>query len=336
MSLIDTLWYRSSILATPLFPLTLLFGGVASIRKGLFKIGLLKSTKMPVPVVIIGNISVGGAGKTPLTIHLANALSKMGFQPGIVSRGYGGQADQPCLVQSDSDTLIVGDEPVLMARHCPCPIVVGADRVAAAQHLLQLYPTCNVILCDDGLQHYRLQRDIELCVIDTARGFGNGLLLPAGPLREPPRRLKEVSAIVLNGAGPLPHATQSPVFRMKLAGQTFQQLTNPAHQAQADFFTGKRVAAVAGIGNPQRFFDTLQAMGLAPTCHPFPDHHRFSAQDLALPEADIIIMTEKDAVKCCGAKDVRIWTLPVSATIEPDLADFMAEKLRNLHGCKVA
>ncbi|WP_137940175.1 tetraacyldisaccharide 4'-kinase [Chitinivorax sp. B] len=332
MSLLDTLWYRSSVLAIPLFPLTLLFGSVSSIRRGLYRIGALKSVALPVPVIIVGNISVGGAGKTPLTIYLANQLQALGFKPGIVSRGYGGTTSTPTAVNATSDPKAVGDEPVLMARHSDCPLVVAPDRAAAAQHLLQQFPACNVILCDDGLQHYRLRRDIELCVVDATRGFGNGLLLPAGPLRETPRRLKEVTAIILNGSPTVNLPTHRPLFRMHLVGHRFTHLIEPNQQVEANHFADKKVVAVAGIGNPQRFFDYLQALGLTPSCHAFPDHHPFSMDELAFPDADIIVMTEKDAVKCCGAKDVRIWTLPVSATLEPDLAEFVVEQLRKLNG----
>lgn len=336
MSAIERLWYRTSALTLPLLPLTLLFGTVASIRRGLFRMGWKQSVTLPVPVVVVGNITVGGAGKTPLTIALVEGLRQLGYRPGLISRGYGGQIQGVAAVTPASSPADVGDEPVLMAQRTDCPVFVGRDRAAAGRALLAEHPSCNILICDDGLQHYRLQRDLELCVVDTARAFGNGLLLPAGPLREPRRRLRRVSAIVLNGQTEVTTPASIPRFRMSLQGERFANLANPALDATASHFRGLRVVAVAGIGNPQRFFDHLKQLGIEAECHAFPDHHAYAASDLAFPDADAILLTEKDAVKCCAAKDARIWTLPVSAKVEPDLAQFVADTLRKMHGPQAA
>ncbi|MEW9900360.1 tetraacyldisaccharide 4'-kinase [Chitinivorax sp. PXF-14] len=336
MSAIERLWYRTSALTLPLLPLTLLFGAVASIRRGLFQAGWKQSVKLPVPVVVVGNITVGGAGKTPLTIALVAGLRQLGYRPGIISRGYGGQIRGIAAVTPASAPADVGDEPVLMAQRTGCPVFVGRDRAAAGRALLAEHPSCNILVCDDGLQHYRLQRDIELCVVDTARAFGNGLLLPAGPLREPYRRLRRVSAVVLNGQAEVATPASTPRFRMRLQGERFTNLADPALCASASHFQSMRVVAVAGIGNPQRFFDHLKRLGIEAECHAFPDHHAYAPSDLAFPDADAILLTEKDAVKCCGAKDARIWALPVSAEVEPDLAQFVADTLRKMHGPQAA
>jgi tetraacyldisaccharide 4'-kinase len=218
----------------------------------------------------------------------------------------------------------VGDEPLLLARRTNCPVYVGVDRAAAAQALLAENPDCDLILCDDGLQHYRLARTVEIAVIDR-RGLMNGWPLPAGPLREPARRLKSVDAIVLNGGTNSPVA-DVPVFRMQLTGERFHRLEDPRITCMASDLTGSKLHAVAGIGEPQRFFDQLSGLGLDFAAHPFPAHHRYNSTDLSFT-GDAILMTEKDALKCGGLTTLPIWVLPVEARIEPDLARFVLEKI---------
>ena len=334
MAWIEQHWQRFTPVSALLTPLSALFGGIAALRRQAFKLGLSRQHDLPVPVVVVGNISVGGTGKTPLTIQLARRLCQLGYHPGIISRGYGGSATEPTVVYPDSNPDQVGDEPVLIARHTALPVVVCRDRAAAGHALLKAHPECNLLLCDDGLQHYPLARDVEIAVVDGARGFGNGLLLPAGPLREPQSRLQQVDAIVLNGFGQ-PTLPQRPVFQMHLTGGECYRLSAPHETRPASDFIGHNVIAVAGIGHPERFFMQLRGVGLQPRCYAFPDHHQFTPEELAFPGCDFVLLTEKDAVKCAGFKDDRIWVFPVSAEIEPDLAQFVVEKLRQ-HGSQTA
>ena len=282
---------------------------------------------MPVPVVVVGNITVGGTGKTPLVIHLAGALRARGRHPGIVSRGYRGDSGHALEVTSGSDPRVVGDEPLLLARRSTCPVFVGRDRVAAARHLLASYPKCDLIIADDGLQHYRLDRDVEIALFDE-RGVMNGWSLPAGPLREPVSRLAQVDAVVFNGAAVSPAPTlAAATFSMRLLGERFHRLDEPSTTCSAADLAGARLHAVAGIGAPRRFFDHLTGMGLGFSEHPFADHHDFSSEDLVFA-GDAILTTEKDAVKLARLRlPLPVWVLPVTAEVKPDLAAFVLEKL---------
>lgn len=325
-------WYlpRHTLLTASLRPVSLLFRLAVAIRRALYRGGLLRSVRLPVPVVVVGNITVGGSGKTPLVAALARALAQRGFSPGIVSRGYGRDRDgrAPILVAPGDDPARVGDEPLLLARG-GYPVVVAKDRVAAGHELLARHPACDVILADDGLQHYRLARSVEIAVVDAGRGPGNGSLLPAGPLREPASRLDEVDAVVAliaaEGGAPV---VRPGAFTMALAAGNFRRIDDPRITAPASSFAGRDVHAVAGIGNPARFFATLDAMGISATPHPFPDHHRFVAADLAIAGARAILMTEKDAVKCERFADERCWCLPVQARVDDALVALIEGKLR--------
>lgn len=315
-------WYRKGALnralCLALWPLSLLFGILASVRRAAYRNGIFSVTPMPVPVIVVGNITVGGTGKTPLTIALAQQFRQQKRRPGIICRGYAGSAHTPQPVRHDSDPRVTGDEAVLLARRSGCPVWVGANRVAAARGLLAANPDCDLLISDDGLQHYALARDFEIAVVDATRGFGNGMLLPAGPLREPRARLAGVGALVLNGDGPVP-AFMGPVYRMVLNGERFFNLHDPQRQVTASHFAGRKPHAVAAIGNPQRFFDHLARLGVTCDTHPFPDHHAFAAADLAFGDDTTIIMTEKDAVKCARLANDRFWVLQVDATIDGDL-----------------
>ncbi len=318
-------WYRLSPLHLLLYPLSLLFRGLAALRRFLYRSGRLASIKLPVPVVVVGNISVGGTGKTPLTLWLAKQLIDNGWHPGIVSRGYtrdGSSLATPHAVAVDDPAELVGDEPLLMAQRALCPVWISRDRPAAALALLQAHPECDILLSDDGLQHYRLQRDAEIVVIDGARRFGNGLLLPAGPLREPVSRLAEVDAVVINGG--IPHGEE---FAMSLQGEQFYNLLNPGTALPASAFAGQRLHAIAGIGHPQRFFRHLEQLGLNVQGHAFPDHHHYTADDIALEDADAVLMTEKDAVKCAPFATERCWVLRVDAQVNPALAQLIMKKV---------
>jgi tetraacyldisaccharide 4'-kinase len=249
------------------------------------------------------------------------------MQPGVVSRGYGSDSRTPRHIAPHADPARSADEPLLLAQRSGCPVWVGADRTGAAEALLRAHPDCNVIVSDDGLQHYRLVRNVEIAVVDGTRGFGNGLMLPAGPLREPVSRLRDVDAVVINGTLRSP-GISSAAFAMKLEGRKFRNVLNPHLTVEAAHFHGQRLHAVAGIGNPERFFDHLKALGLAFHAHAFPDHHRFGANDLAFEDADAILMTEKDAVKCAPFAAETHWALRVDAVPDPGLGEVVLRKLR--------
>jgi tetraacyldisaccharide 4'-kinase len=333
MRWLEQQWYRNDAAALALrwllWPFSLLFAALATLRLNAYRRGIFHTTKLPVPVVVIGNLSVGGTGKTPLTIALARQLLQRGRRPGIISRGYGGNARSPQPVDAQSNSDEVGDEPVLLARCSGCPVWVGADRVAAALALLNAHPECDILLSDDGLQHYALARDFEIAVIDAARGVGNGFRLPAGPLREPPSRLASVNAVVLNGERK--HAAFLPahdaVYEMQFASCIFSQLRDPQHQVPATYFADKEVHAVAGIGNPQRFFSRLYALGIKHHAHDFPDHHRFHAAEIDFGAGAEVIMTAKDAVKCERFALESHWVCQIDAVLDGDLAKQITDQL---------
>lgn len=319
-----------------LLPLSILFGLFAALRRVLYRFGLLRAIRLPVPVVVVGNISVGGTGKTPLVLWLADFLRQQGYRPGIVSRGYGGGTEGAVAVDVHSNPAVVGDEPLLLARKSGCPVWVGRDRVAAGNALLRAHPECDVLVSDDGLQHYRLSRDVEIVVVDGDRIFGNGLLLPAGPLREGISRLGSVDAVVVNGGSLKAVMRLRNEFEMSLEGEVFCNLRNPNLRARGAVFGGKKLHAVAGIGNPQRFFSHLRRLGLVFEEHAFPDHCAFRPQDLDYDNADALLMTEKDAVKCAGFADERYWALAVEAVLPPSFGQTVLQKLRDIDGRQTA
>ena len=288
---------------------------------------------MPVPVVIVGNITAGGTGKTPLVIHLAQSLRERGRKPGIVSRGYLGESERAVEVESASDPGVVGDEPLLLRRRSGCPVFVGRNRSDAVRALLAGHPECDMILADDGLQHYGLARDVEIALFDQ-RGVLNGWCLPAGPLREPVARLAGVDAVVFNGTAVSSAPTFGRrVFEMRLQGEVFYRLDDPRVTCHAADLAGKELHAVAGIASPQRFFRHLAGMGLRFSAHPFGDHHDFRSEDLDFVGV-AIMATEKDAVKLARLSlRLPVWVLPVTAETSPDLAAFVLEKI---NGCASA
>jgi len=329
---LERIWYGLTLWHVVLLPVSILFGLVAALRRGFYRAGLLHVVRLPVPVIVVGNISVGGTGKTPLVLWLADFLRQQGYRPGIVSRGYGGGTQGAMAVDIRSDPAVVGDEPLLLARKSGCPVWIGRDRAAAGNALLQAHAECDVLVSDDGLQHYRLARDMEIVVVDGERKFGNGLLLPAGPLREGVSRLGSVDAVVVNG-GSLPLRNG---FEMRLDGEVFCNLRQPELRVSADDFGGKKLHAVAGIGNPQRFFAHLRRLGLAFEEHAFLDHYAYQPQDLDYDDADALLMTEKDAVKCAGFADERYWALAVEAILPPAFGQTVLQKLRNIDGRQAA
>ncbi len=309
-SILVRLWYSQHPISYLLAPLGWLYGALAWLRRGLYRIHVLPVTQLHMPVIVVGNIAVGGTGKTPLVIWLAGFLAAQGYRPAIISRGYKGQAKHwPQQVLAGSDPVQVGDEPVLMARRTHCPVAVDPDRLRGARALIES-SNCNIIISDDGLQHYRLGRDVEIALIDDVRRNGNGRCLPAGPLREFPARLKSVDMIVANGHG------QRGEFSMQLVPGQIYQVAVPARHCPLESIQDGPIHAVCGIGNPQRFFDMLKNRGCNLIAHPFPDHHDFKRADLLFGDERPVIMTEKDAVKCAPFCGENVWYLPVTAELD--------------------
>ena len=314
---LERLWYEEESRPGPalLAPLAWAYGAVSGVRRRAYGSGWLRPRTLTRPVVVVGNLTVGGTGKTPLTIYLAQQLAAARLKVGIVSRGYGRRGTGVRSVQPESDWRDVGDEPVILARRTGVPTLVAADRVAAARTLIAR--GVEVILADDGLQHLALRRDCAIVVIDGSRGFGNGRLLPAGPLREPPAALARAEIVVVNGepthaslgGGRLPAGA----LKMTLVAQPAVRLDGRGVPCELSAFRGRRVHAVAGIGNPQRFFRALGAQGIEVLAHPFPDHHPFTARELDFGDDLPVLMTEKDAVKCTPFANARLWSVPVSA-----------------------
>jgi len=310
------LWYRDAAGPSLLQPLSWLYDAIIRLRRGAYSRGWFTTYRVGKPVVVVGNLTVGGTGKTPLVIWLARHLTERGLKVGIVSRGYGSDPkEEPRLVDpSTSGWQEVGDEPVLLARGTGCDTVVGRDRVAAARALVARH--VDVILADDGLQHLRLARHCEIVVIDGARGFGNARVLPAGPLREPISRLAAADLVVINGVPEhpsLPQAVKAKALQMTLQPGDAVRVDNEGSSVSLDVFRGRPIHAVAGIGNPSRFFRDLRSRGLEVIEHPFPDHHPFTRQDLSFADDSPVLMTEKDAVKCVTFSDPRLWFVPTAA-----------------------
>jgi tetraacyldisaccharide 4'-kinase len=320
-----THWQQRGPLALVLLPLAALFAAVSALRRAAWRHGLRTMHRAGVPVIVVGNITAGGTGKTPLTLWLARFLMDHGYHPGIISRGYGAKATHAREVPPDGAPIDYGDEPCLLAQRTGCPVWVGTDRVNVAHELLAAHSQTDIIISDDGLQHYRLARDLEIAVIDGALGFGNRWPLPAGPLREPVSRLESVDAVVVNGDD----ATQSwpQALGMRLQGDTFRNLMNPQQHVTAAHFSGRRVHAIAGIGNPRRFFAQLGRMGISCMPREFPDHHAYTAADFAFAGDEEIVMTEKDAVKCAAFASARHWALVVNAEPDTRLGELILARL---------
>lgn len=310
-------WYRPQAPAWPLRALASVYGAVAG---GIAARRRRQAESLPVPVIVVGNLSVGGTGKTPLVLAVVEQLRALGRRPGIISRGYGGRAPHyPLRVDAETPAAWCGDEPALLAQRSGAPLAVGADRLAAARLLLDS-GEIDVLVADDGLQHHRLMRDLELCVVDGRRGLGNQHLLPAGPLREPAQRLRSVDLIVVNGGGwrPPEGLTRAPLIDMRLHAEAAVALADPAQQRPLRTFAGGRVHAVAGIGDPPRFFDMLAATGIEVVAHAFADHHAYQRAELQFGEALPLLMTEKDAVKCRAFALPDAWYVPVQAQFDAD------------------
>lgn len=339
-------WTQKSYWQFLLLPLSWLFRCVIDLRRFLFIQGWLTSERLPIPVIVVGNITVGGSGKTPLVIWLVEHLRAAGYVPGVISRGYGGTEPGPFEVGPLSDAREVGDEPVLIATRTEAPLFIGRDRVVAGKALLAAYPDCDVLVSDDGLQHHRLQRSVEIAVVDGDARFGNGRLLPAGPLREPVNRLSSVDFVVVNEGNSDRAGTSTPLafpgmmpgegVSMRLSGQVFYNAKDPNWHALAGDIRGQSLHAVAGIGRPKRFFDHLRQLGLSVVEHPFPDHHSYREEDFAFGTDAIVLMTEKDAVKCRSFARESWWVLAVTASLEDRFGAHLVAKLRPTYGPQTA
>ena len=328
-------WQKRGVVACVLWPLSKLFQLIISFRFGLFVLGYKQQTRLDVPVIVVGNIFVGGTGKTPLVIWLVQQLQAAGWHPGVISRGYAANAESVVVLDAHSSASVVGDEPLLIAQHTGAPVAVGRDRVAAARCLLAGQPTIDVLIADDGLQHYFLARDIEIMLFDE-RGAGNGWVLPAGPLREPVERRRDFTVLNVAASVPIDAIPGMPLnaVRMQLIPQFAYQLSKPLTRQPLLEFSAKKLCAAAGIGNPQRFFNMLSSAGLQFAYMPLADHFQFDSQTFKQIDADCILITEKDAVKCRQIPDVqndaRIWVVPVLAQLESgfatDLLHMISEK----------
>lgn len=319
MRLVHSIWFGGNPLSLALLPLAWLFSLGVRCRAGAYRRGWLSSTRIGVPVIIVGNITVGGTGKTPLVMWLVSRLREQGYRPGVVSRGYGRRGRTGVVtVTPDSDPRTAGDEPVLIAGRVNCPVAVSTDRVAAAFRLLE--EGVDVIVADDGLQHYRLGRDVEVAVIDGERGLGNGRMLPAGPLREPPRRLKSVDSVIVNGGNEA---------RMEFQLGDAIPLQGGASRSLSSF-RDQHVHAIAGTGSPQRFFAALRASGLRVTEHPYPDHYRFEEHEVSFADQAPVLMTEKDGVKCRAFARDGLWQVPGQAILSETAARELDTLLHSL------
>jgi tetraacyldisaccharide 4'-kinase len=319
----NAVWYGRHPLSLALLPLAWLYCGVVLLRRYLYQWGRLTARRLPCPVVVVGNLTAGGTGKTPLVLRLAELAVEGGLRPAILTRGYRGKGQGwPRTVGPGDDPELVGDEPLLLARRGVCPVIAGPDRVADAELAIASHG-CDLILCDDGLQHYRLARDLEVAVIDGERGLGNRRCLPAGPLREPASRLATVDLVIHNGGSGAGH-------RFDLVPGPVVNLLSPTRTRPLSDFTGQRVTAVAGIGNPGRFFEMLRSQGILVEERPYPDHHPFSPEDAATWPPGPVLMTEKDAVKCAKFGAANHWFCPVRARPDPAFVTDLFARLDSL------
>jgi tetraacyldisaccharide 4'-kinase len=332
MKSLEQYWYQSDFLATLLagflLPLSWLYCAVAAVRRKIYQLKLKKSYAASVPVVVIGNIVAGGSGKTPLLISVCEFIKESGFKPGVVSRGYGGKVTATKQVLENDSADLVGDEPLMIYQRTKVPVVVGADRVAAVKHLLD-NNQCDIVLSDDGLQHYRMQRNIEIAVVDSKRGFGNGFCLPAGPLRERVSRLDDVDLVVYNGVQDNDNDSAGAEVEACSYRLKFIDICHLSGNENASLssFTDKTVHAVAGIGNPAGFFSQLRDNGIEVIEHAFSDHHDYKQADFSDWYNDCIMMTEKDAVKCRNLSLPDAWFVRVEADISKPLESQLISKI---------
>ena len=319
---LQAVWYGGRAPALWMKALSLIYRGLLVLKRLTYKLRLRRVQSFEIPVVVVGNITVGGTGKTPLVLRLVELLRASGYQPGVISRGYGSSAGGgPLAVNADSKSEAVGDEPLLIHQRSGVPVMVGSNRVAAIRRLLADH-SVDIIISDDGLQHQEMGRDLEIVVIDGDRRFGNARLLPAGPLREPASRLDRVDFTLVNGG-------DETELSMHLEGNVLERLQDGSRCPLTNF-DGQAVVAIAGVGNPERFFKRLEAAGVVVDRHPFPDHHRYSQSDLAKFVSKAVIMTEKDAVKCRALTGTNWWVLPITAQLPSSFETELLGKLEQI------
>jgi len=322
-SRLEAIWYAGAPLPWALDVLARIYARLLSWRRWLYANRVLRSRRMPVPVIVVGNLSVGGTGKTPLVAAIVAELRQRGWRPGIALRGYGGSRRRPAVLPTAPQAAQFGDEAVLLARATGVPVAVGRDRAAAAALLLAR--DCNLVVCDDGLQHWALARDIEILVVDGARRFGNQRMLPAGPLREPVERASRVDFTVVNGG-----TADAGEYPMQVVGSRAIGIGPGASAIALDALRGRSVHAVAGIGNPQRFFRMLEASGITVKRHPLPDHHVFDGSELGFDDDLPVLITEKDAVKCAAFAGVGVYVVPVEAELAQEFYERLNSALHRL------
>lgn len=323
-------WYRKSIIAYLLAPLSWIFQLSCRLRFYFYHYLKAKQT-FPVPIIVVGNLTVGGTGKTPLVSWIIHMLKEQGYNPGIVMRGYGSSLKNDAfeIVAMHSHAVAVGDEPLMLRQKADCPLVIGKNRPQAVKALLKAFPKVNIVISDDGLQHYALARDIEIAVIDGKLRFGNGFCLPVGPLRESKQRLKSVDFIVANG-----NAMPGEWVMGTQLGALAQRVNNNDITQPIEAWQGKTVHAVAGVGNPERFFAALRAKGINVIAHPFPDHYAFKQEDITFNDDLMVVMTEKDAVKCRTFASDRVFCIPLEVKLQDEFKELLLRKIQS--GQKVA
>lgn len=326
-------WHRITPLHFILWPLSLLFSLLMALRRFCYWLDLFPITTLPIPVIVVDSLTVEDSGKTPLIIWLVNFLKSRGLRPGVISQGFTDNPGKPVAATANSDPAIVGGKSLLLAQRCgtDCPVWVGYDRIAVARALLAAHPDCNILISDDSLQYHRLHRDMEIVVMDfSEQNFGNGLMLPAGPLRDSFRRLEKSDAIVMNSATKqqLNIKGQGSIYNMRLTKDTFFNLMNPDSRVGPSAFLNKRLHAISDLDHAQWFFDHLNFLRLTAKCHTFKKNHRFLKKDIQIPDAEAILMTEEDAVRCQSFADEVLWALPVDIVVDVRLKEVVLNRIR--------
>lgn len=332
MKLSELYWHRITPLHFILWPLSVLYGFFLTLKKLCYWLDILPSFRLPVPVIVVDSISVEDSGKTPLVLWLIDCLLKQGYRPGIITRGNSDDPGAPAEVTATSNPQFVVGKTFLLAQRCRgiCPVWVGSDRIAVAQALLDAHPTCNILICNDGVQYHRLERDIEIVVVDfSEHSFGNGLVLPAGPLRVSLRSLEKIDIIITNGQSFVNTQQWGRAYHMKLVNETAYNVLNPAIRQSVSDLKNKHLLAVAGGGDTRWFFDFIQKAGLNAELRSFAENHLFIQKDIDFPDADVILMPEENALQCHNFAKETLWALPQEVWVNSELQPIVLKKLGN-------